>query len=254
MPRIIQCIRPHQKGDGVTRDRRVASPTAVVPVHRPISKSPVELAAHALSLLWRRLFASYRAFRQPGAVPFVVSNPDDTSRGVRDAEWASPFGPLATVDNLIFHFYVNNEPFDTFSWVIALCLLDTLQLDYYVQQRVRLVSAVQLCGSNGGTAAACPPAEFRLYDHFLFETLFTVYGLAMKFHLDYSVTLNYLVGLLPHPRSLRKSILRHSAILERRILGQIHYDCYIHETQVIQLLDHFLTPNERSYILQSLLH
>lgn len=257
----------------------VAPVPLIVAVPRAPPQRPEELAAKAIAVLWKHLFASYTAFAQRGTEPFVVPPrqhgciaqcPCEGSAAaappgcysafsVSNAEWGSQFSRPG-VDGLVFHFYQCNAAFDTFSWVIAFCLMDRLQLDYYVQQRVRQVVLLQRGGAvsigegESNTAWPDPTPPFRLFSEYTFEALFAVYSLALKWHLDYSVSINYLVSLLPHEQRQRKSILLGTAALERKVLQQLKYNCFVHEDQVIQLLEHFLTATERNHILHAVNH
>lgn len=277
MPRLLRFSTfEATKGSGEqsrTHGFSVISTRGFVPRSPP--QCPGELAAKAISLLWGRLLGSYLTFTQPNVAPFVVQLEDNdhlsgtllspngssdipSTLAVSDAEWGSGFA-CPVVDELIIHFFLNNEPFDTFAWIIAFCLLDKLQLQYYVHQQVRQITAFHpdrdiahtAIGTDSAVQENQPP--FRLFANYTCEALFTFYTLALKWHLDYSVTLNYLVNLLPHHRRERKRILLSTVALERKILRQLKYNCFIHGDQVIQLLDHFLSLTERNYILSAVL-
>lgn len=215
-------------------------------VVKPMPQSTQELAAQALASLWRRLLQSYVHFSQPGCVPFVVAGTGATAEAPAAAQWAAGFpaaSPPTTCDALIVHLFLCNEQFDTLSWVLAFCLIDRLQLHHYVRQRLSGMAFYR-------TREAMPPA-FCLALEDAAQTLFTAYTLAFKWHLDYTVSIKYLTNLLPHSSATRKAILRATARTELAVLPVLGYNCAVTETHMAQLMEHFLTPAERSYVLRA---
>ncbi|CCW67257.1 unnamed protein product [Phytomonas sp. Hart1] len=211
-----------------------------------------ETGANSILLLWERLLQSYLSFSQAGAPSFVINSTEEFQRdppryfefGVKNHVWSSEYNTKNGVKELIFHFYLANDMFDTFSWIIAFCLIDRLQLMYYVQQTL-------------AKTGFCEPSDrkkdtFRLSTDYLIHILFIVYSLALKWHLDFSVSLNYMAHLLPFSYFHRRKILSASVQFERYILRLLEYNCYVSESQVTQLLDHFLTASEQKCIFDDM--
>lgn len=226
-------------------DPRKRCTTALV---KPVTQSAGELAGQALASLWRRLFQSYLHFSQPGCAPFVMEAAQTCGEVVGASQWAAGFpasSAASTCDALILHLYVCNESLDALSWVIAFCLIDRLQLHHYVRQRLSHLSL------RRPTDAVAPAFHLTLED--APQTLFTLYTLAFKWHLDYTVSIKYLTNLLPHCSATRRAILRSTARSELALLPVLDYNCAVSDAHIAQLMDHFLTPTERSYILRAVL-
>ncbi|KPI87735.1 hypothetical protein ABL78_3208 [Leptomonas seymouri] len=218
---------------------------------KPFPKSTSELAAQALSNLWQRLFQSYLHFSQPGCDPFVTDAALCTAYIPRDAKstemrstihWGPGFSTASTCDALIQHLFLCNEHFDALSWVIAFCLIDRLQLHHYVRQRLQNISFWKPPSSLS--------APFRLVKEDTPQLLFTMYTLAFKWHLDYTVSIKYLTNLLPHIGAARKAILQRTVKEELVVLQVLDYNCAVSDRHVAQLMDHFLTVAERSCVLR----
>lgn len=221
---------------------------------KPIPKSTGELAAEAFSNLWQRLFQSYVHFSQPGCEPFVrdAAPLHGAPRGSFDVAesrgllWNTGFASSSTSTALIQHLYLCNEHFDVLSWLIAFCLIDRLQLHHYVRQRLGNMSLWKPSESS--------PPPFQLVKGDVAQVLFTVYTLAFKWHLDYTVSIKYLTNLLPHPSAARRAILRTTVADELLVLQVLDYNCAVSQYHLTQLMDHFLTPTERSYVLRAVQH
>ena len=215
---------------------------------KPAPKSASELAAQALSNLWRRLYQSYQRFSQPGCDPFVTDAASaalatENTAGIEAIRWAPGFSALSTCDALIQHLYLCNEHFDTLSWVIAFSLIDRLQLHHYVRQRLQNISFWRPLDSS--------PTSFQIVKEDVSQLLFTVYTLAFKWHLDYTVSIKYLTNLLPHTTAARRTILRTTVKYELLVLKVLDYNCAVSGRHMAQLLEHFLTATERSCILRA---
>lgn len=223
------------------------------PTTRPLSRQRTEIAVYSMHAIWQRLLKSYQCFSQSDAVPFVV--PDATlfqspEEGSLDRSSPAPApGPSqgsywkreCPIDVLIAQLYVKNEALDRMAWLIAFCLLDRLQLNHYVQQRLHHITF--------WTPEASTTFRLPLCD--VSEILFTLYGVALKWHLDYSVSLSYLLSLLPPCRpDEQQSLLRETGKKERYLLCCLNYNCWVSPSHLFQLLDHFLTSAERDYFFQ----
>ncbi|KAK7200213.1 hypothetical protein NESM_000072700 [Novymonas esmeraldas] len=233
----------------VRAPRRVTEDCAALTMPKAVPQSSSSLAAQSLACLWRRLLHGYVHFTQPGCDPFVTDAP--TALGVDadgdvalDALWTAGFAAgTSASEALIVHLFLANEHFDAVSWIIAFCLIDRLQLNHYVHQRLRNLSFWQPAGNDAYGRLRLPRVRHT-------QLLFTAYSLAFKWHLDYSVSVKYLTNLLPHTHHARAHILHHTIKQEVLLLGTLEFNCAVSETHVLQLLDHFLTASERSYVLQ----
>ncbi|CCW59766.1 unnamed protein product [Phytomonas sp. EM1] len=239
MPRLVQ-----ESPSVARKDKEYVFPTYSL---RARGLSP----PYCIVLLWERMLQSYFSFSQSGAPSFVIDGLEQykwnqlcySNFAIKDSLWCSGFNDKNGVEALIFHFYYLNEDFDTFSWIIAFCLIDRLQLMHYVHYSLRDVG---VCESTNGNNDM-----FRLSTSYLIHTLFIMYSLASKCHLEYHVSLNFLSFSLPLPGIQRRRILRVSARFERYLLQSLNYNCYVSENQVNQLLDEFLTLSERKCIFES---
>jgi hypothetical protein len=211
------------------------------------------LAAQALSTLWQRLFQSYVHFSQPSCDPFITDaalcsvtlpiHAAARTMGSSAIQWAPGYSVARTCDALIQHLFLCNEHFDTLSWVIAFCLVDRLQLHHYVRQRLQNISFWRSLDSA--------PAAFQIVKDDVPQLLLTLYTLAFKWHLDYTVSVKYLTNLLPHPSSIRKTILHTTVQDELAVLEVLDYNCAVSHHHIEQLMNHFLTAAERSYVLRA---
>ncbi|KAG5474226.1 hypothetical protein CUR178_04340 [Leishmania enriettii] len=239
MPRIL---RPPRRGGEGHHDEKLSM---------SMPKNANDLAAQSLTNLWRRLFQSYVHFTQPGCPPFVTDGithrdcVDDIagSDAALDALWATGFAAPSTPDALIVHLFFANEHFDAVSWIIAFCLIDRLQLSHYVRQRLRELSFL----APRKDSRTC---SLRIAKEHVTQLLFTVYSLAFKWHLDYTVSVKYLTNLLPHKHSAQGLILRSTIKEELVVLEALDFNCAVSQNHLLQLMDHFLTAPERRYVLQ----
>ncbi|CAJ1030062.1 hypothetical protein, conserved [Leishmania lindenbergi] len=238
MPRLIHALHRPEGGRGNEK------------LTKSVPKTANDLAAQSLANLWRRLFQSYVHFTQPGCEPFVSDSitdldcVDDVANAdtALDTLWAAGFAASSAPDALIVHLFLANEHFDAVSWIIAFCLVDRLQLNHYVRQRLRVLSFLQ----PRENSSSC---FVRLAKAHVTQLLFTAYSLAFKWHLDYTVSVKYLTSLLPHARSTRGRILHRTIQEELRVLETLEFNCAVSQNHLLQLMDHFLTASERRYVL-----
>lgn len=210
-------------------------------------QSPEELAAHSLANMWLRLYHSYNSFQQLGATPFVVQRDlsqktPTTDRLLTDSFWLSGLDASSPSENLIVRLFLCNEHFDSVSWVIAFCFLDKMHLNHYVCERLRRISLLRSPPSHS--------TAYHLYQDTILHTLFTAYCLAFKWHLDYAISLRYLVNLLPHTAVQRRRIFTATLHEEALFFQKLDYNCSVSPVHVYQLLDHFLTATERVYLVK----
>lgn len=213
----------------------------VAPTRCLIKNSNSEQVCHILNILLHRLLDSYRNYSANENDPFIITNNANSPRFEmlpNDIFWLGAFGPTATSEDLVFHLYANNEKLDTMSWLITLCLLDKLHLRYYVRRQL----AIYAFGDGGPTVDETPP--FVLSCSHLIQTLFTLYSLAFKWHLDYSVPTSYLVSILPHAKEQRRQILAATITEEVFLLKNLNYNCFVTPAHITKLLDNFLTKEE----------
>lgn len=207
-----------------------------------VMRSKDELAAGSLYLLWSRLLKSYRQFSLTETTSFISDAPNlnrALSSHVANDEWGSGFAPKSNLESFIFHLYAHNRVFDTHAWLIAFCMIDKLHLQHYVRKSIHKIIFWKT--ENPSTLLQIDP-------NYMWQFLFSMYSLAFKWHVDYRVSIRYLVNTLPHHEVLREHILKSALLFEVNILRCLGYNCYIDFTQIVQLVHHFLTSSERRYI------
>lgn len=222
------------------------------PAKRPVQPAAV-LVSGALFSLWSRLVSSYVHQTHNNDRPFLIRREDPTScflpphttatllsTAVDDEQWAAGFAGDCLIQSLIYTLYDSNEAFDVVSWVLAFCLIDRLRLQHDVVQRMhRLMRWNEV------------PQLFEVPESHLAHALFTLYCLSFKWHLDYAVSIKYLVNLLPHGSCDRARILQASIRTEALVFKQLGFNCTIHKAQMEGLLIDFLTPRERHYVVSA---
>ncbi|RNF00401.1 uncharacterized protein Tco025E_08808 [Trypanosoma conorhini] len=157
-------------------------------------------------------------------------------------QWQSIFGPHASIEALIFLLHCSFADVDAAAWVIAFCILDKLQLRHSVENRMG-----RLCNSPRN-------APFRLHLGNCWRNLFVAFSLALKWHIDYHITLNYMVTVLP-PNSHDQSSLRGvCAQTEWHMCHSLNFDVSVRPAELLQLLEDFLTLEERECIMCSITH
>ncbi|KEG13740.1 hypothetical protein DQ04_00811000 [Trypanosoma grayi] len=251
LPRTLEAGKKRcPKWDDVTPSSGAAA--VVVPrvhhiPHRPRSCFEGSRVSRALFTLWCRLLESYQSAAYDDACPFLVGHQHSprASAGAAwgaadDARWQSMFGPRASAEALIFHLYYGFIDVDTAGWVIAFCIIDNLQLQHIVRKKMQ-----QLAGSAGDL-----PFLFHLGNSW--RNLFVAYCLALKWHLDYNITINDVVNLLPHTSQNRPYLCMTCAMTERQMLHHLDYNVTVRPGQLLQLLDNFLMFDERECVMEAL--
>ncbi|ESL09876.1 hypothetical protein TRSC58_02399 [Trypanosoma rangeli SC58] len=141
---------------------------------------------------------------------------------------------------MIVFLHYNFVGVDAAAWVIAFCILDKLHLRHAVAKRM------------GRRCTLQRNIPFRLYLGNCWRNLFVAFSLALKWHTDYHITLNYLVSLLP-PSSHDQSSLRGvCAQTEWDMCHSLNYDVSVRPAELLQLLEDFLTSEEQECIMCSI--
>ncbi|EKF32906.1 hypothetical protein MOQ_003234 [Trypanosoma cruzi marinkellei] len=147
-----------------------------------------------------------------------------------------------SIEAMIFYLHYVFADVDAAAWVIAFCIIDKLQLRHSIGKYME-----RLCNSSRGMF-------FRLHLGNCWRSLFVAFSLALKWHVDYKITLKYMVDVLP-PISHDLSFLREiCAQTEWRMFHALDYDVSVRPDQLLQLLEEFLTLDERECILFSITH
>ncbi|EPY33472.1 hypothetical protein STCU_02201 [Strigomonas culicis] len=134
------------------------------------------------------------------------------------------------------------------SWLIVACLLDKLHLQFYVDKRVD-ACALRGCVSS----VALEPNSCMLCKHYMIQTVFTLYSLAFKWHLDYCVPTSYLVTILPHTKAQQRVLLAATIAEEVALLKKLKFNCFVTLEQITKLTDNFLTRDESHDFMKTLL-
>lgn len=119
-----------------------------------------------------------------------------------------------TFANLFHTLFDTNREYDSVSWILAFIYADK-------------ISCVVKEGSKRSKFAT---AEF-IATHSL-HFIFTLYCISFKWHVDYSVSLDYLVDILPFSPDDRKVLLTGTICLEKSLLELLDFNCYVTESDL----------------------
>ncbi|ORC93404.1 uncharacterized protein TM35_000012810 [Trypanosoma theileri] len=225
-------------------------PVTVFSPQRPLfSSSGKVLVTKTLITLWNRLLGSYQAESTKEIFPFLYAEQDsqsiDDNTGIDVADnekWQIGFGSNASVGEMIFHLYYTLSDVDTAAWVIAFCIIDKLQLQHSVNNHLRLSS----------NSSSCNETSFRFHLGNKWRNLFVAFCLALKWHTDYNITLNYMIDLLPHSSQDRQQLRKLSALTERRMCYSLGYNVFVSPENLLQLLEQFLACEERICLMEDI--
>lgn len=143
---------------------------------------------------------------------------------------AAPSRIKIPVEALILRLFSANRDVDSMCWFIALNFLDALTKKYYAEQQ-----------STENSRRLLPLHRIRIPEDSKSQTLFSIYCLACKWHIDYTVKIRYLTSLLHCNDAESEMIVAAAAADERLLLQELEYNCYVDFKDVQTLLTrHFL--------------
>lgn len=141
-----------------------------------------------------------------------------------------------SVRSLLECLLLGNWELDSASWLIVFALFD------------RLISRLNASLYDDGTCF------FNIfYPEYSVHTLFTLYCISFKWHLDYTISLKYLVDLLPCTTESKKTILLATGAVEQCFLSILDYHCNVTRKDILELLELSLLPEESSALSTLLL-
>lgn len=141
-----------------------------------------------------------------------------------------------SVRTLLECLHYGNKEHDSVAWLIVFVLFDRLifSLDTELRTNDSFILSI-------------------FYPEFSVHTLFTLYCISFKWHLDYTVSLKYLVDLLPCSSDNKKYILQRTGVLERQFLSMLNFCCNVSRKQLLDFLEFSLLPEDSSALLNLLL-
>ncbi|EAN84168.1 hypothetical protein C3747_13g428 [Trypanosoma cruzi] len=147
-----------------------------------------------------------------------------------------------SIEAMIFYLHYVFADVDAAAWVIAFCIIDKLQLRHSIEKYME-----RLCNSSRGNF-------FWLHLGNCWRSLFVAFSLALKWHVDYKITLKYMLDVLPSSSHDSFSLHEICAQTEWRMFHALDYDVSVRPDQLLQLLEEFLTLDERECIISSITH
>ncbi|KAH9599129.1 hypothetical protein LSM04_007820 [Trypanosoma melophagium] len=208
------------------------------------------LVTRTLITLWNRLLESYQTESTMEVFPFLFEGEkqfsqiknDNTELNIADNDkWQIGFGSNASVGEMIFHLYYALSDVDSAAWVIAFCIIDKLHLQHHISNHLGL-------SSN----SSYKETLFRFYLGNKWRNLFVAFCLALKWHCDYNITINYIIDLLPHSSQDRKQLRRLSALTERCMCHTLGYNVSVPPEYLLQILEQFLSYEERICLMEAM--
>lgn len=125
-----------------------------------------------------------------------------------------------------------NKKHDSASWVVAFTLIQRLLLD-----------SQQIHDDFVSTA---------FHPDYSIHFLFTMYCISFKWHLDYSVALDYLVDILPFSNDIKEVILCRTSLVEQKLLAALDFQCNVSYSDLLCVLRKYLIPSDCEYLIQTL--
>ncbi|KAH8605580.1 hypothetical protein ERJ75_001609100 [Trypanosoma vivax] len=260
MPQALYCFVARKSPDKGS-PQLLASPGSlhssfsilITPLPRRIPQTEL-LESKVLLSLWNRLLSSYQSSASTcERSPFVVSGHENLAKEngcearaivMEDQFWRCGFGKHATLEVMFSYFYCTLFHVDTVCWLVAFCIIDKLHLRHSVRSYLSSSAAF----SDGSKGRLFPPFRFHVANSW--SSLFVAYCIALKWHLDFSVTLQYLVELLPKNAEEQLHICKASAEVELQILWALDFRVAVKREEVQELMDAFLKPEERDALVR----
>lgn len=143
-----------------------------------------------------------------------------------------PFSVRALLECL----HCGNKEHDSVAWLITFVLFDRLIFSLDTELRTNNSFILNI-----------------FYPEFSVHTLFTLYCISFKWHLDYTVSLKYLVDLLPCSSDNKKYILQRTVALERLFLTILNFCCNVSRKEILDILEFSLLPDDASALSNLLL-